>query len=55
MRAETTYGTRRELGARAVPTSARGSIGGSFTSLVGLNSPLLFFTSNMSIDIVSMI
>lgn len=55
MRAETTYGTRRELGARAVTTSARGSIGGSFTSLVGLNSPLLFYTSNMNIDIVSMI
>lgn len=55
MKAETTYGTRRELGARAVTTSARGSIGGSFTSLVGLNSPLLFFISNMNIDIVSMI
>lgn len=55
MRAETTYGARRELGARAVTTSARGSIGGPFTSLVGLNSPLLFYTSNMNIDIVSII
>lgn len=50
-----TLPSREELGARAVTTSARGSIGGSFTSLVGLNSLLLFFTSNMDIDIVSMI